>query len=221
MKEAALIVFDIDGTLFQTELVTVPAVQRTFAAHGLSVPSAAKICSFFGMPNEEYLDWLAAMCSPEEAQTIVDDTNRLELELVEREGRLYDGAREVLDALKKDGYRLGVCSNGPEDYVDAFLDAHRVRSLFDIVRTRGSKYKDKTEMLREIVAVVKVRPVIVVGDRRDDILAAHANGALAIATYYGFGDHGELSDADARVNAVTEVPDAVRKLVAAPGWGPS
>ena len=160
--------FDIDGTLFRTELVTVPAVQRTFAAHGLPMPDAARICSFFGRPNEEYLDWLASMCSPEEARAIVDDTNRLELELVASEGRLYDGAREALDALKAGGHRLAVCSNGPEDYVDAFLDAHHVRAFFDIVRTRGSKYKDKTEMLREIIEVVKAR--------RSSARAAHQAG---------------------------------------------
>ncbi len=209
----ALIVFDIDGTLFQTELVTVPAVQRTFAAHGLPEPDAKKICSFFGRPNEEYLEWLASICSPDEAHAIVDDTNRLELELVASEGRLYDGARDVLDSLRNDGYRLAVCSNGPEDYVDAFLDAHAMRQYFDAVRARGLRIVDKTYMLGEILEEVKARPVIVVGDRHDDILAAHAHGGRAIATRYGFGADSELTEADAHVNAVTEVPGAIAALL--------
>jgi len=214
MTEGALIVFDIDGTLFRTELVTVPAVQQTFAAHGLPVPDVEKICSFFGRPNEEYLEWLASMCSPERAQRIVNDTNRLELELVATEGRLYDGARGVLETLREDGYRLGVCSNGPEDYVDAFLDAHEVRTFFDAVRARCSKHTSKTEMLSEIIGVIGARYAVMIGDRHDDVLAAHANGALAIATCYGFGAHEELEDADARVNVVTEIPEAVRGLLA-------
>lgn len=214
MTYPTLVVFDIDGTLFQTELVTVPAVQRTFAAHGLPVPDAEKICSFFGRPNEEYLDWLASMCSPERAREIVDDTNRLELELVTQEGRLYDGARGVLETLKAEGYGLGVCSNGPEDYVDAFLDGHQVRSFFDIVRTRGLRYDGKTEMLRDIIAVVRAQEVIMIGDRHDDVLAAHASGALALATCYGFGARHELHDADARVNSIAEIPEAVRGLLA-------
>jgi len=53
-----------------------------------------------------------------------------------------------------------------------------------------------------------------IGDRHDDVLAAHANGALAIATCYGFGAHEELEDADARVNVVTEIPEVARGLLA-------
>lgn len=209
----ALIVFDIDGTLFRTELVTVPAVQRTFVAHSLPEPEAKKICSFFGRPNEEYLDWLASLCSPQEAARIVDDTNRLELELVASEGRLYDGARDVLDALRASGYRLAVCSNGPEDYVDAFLDAHGVRGYFAAIRARGTKYPGKVEMLKEIVDAVNVSPVVVVGDRDDDVSAARANGALVIAACYGFGLIEEHEKADSRVGDIREVPSAIERLL--------
>ena len=215
MAIPALVVFDIDGTLFRTELVTVPAVQRTFAAHGLPEPDAKHICSFFGKPNEAYLGWLASLCSPEVAARIVEDTNRLELELVAREGRLYDGAREVLAVLKAWGCRLAVCSNGPEDYVDVFLDAQGVRSYFDAVRARGSKYPGKVEMLREIVELVGVSPVIVVGDRDDDVLAARANGAFAIAAGYGFGSPEELAGADCAIDGIRDAPGAIRKLLQA------
>ena len=47
-RASALLIFDVDGTLLQTERVTVPAVQRTLRARGLPEPDAAVICSFFG-----------------------------------------------------------------------------------------------------------------------------------------------------------------------------
>ena len=213
MTKQALIVFDIDGTLFQTELVTTPAVQRTFAAYGLPVPDTESIHATFGRPVEGYLAWLASLCPPDQAQEIVDAVNRLELELVGTEGQLYPGIREVLAQLKHEGHVLAICSNGPTDYVDTFLDAHDVRCFFDIIRTRGTVYGGKEDMFREILRLIPVRPAIVIGDRNDDIAAAHANGALAIAARYGFGSEEEVEEADAHVHKPSDIPASVAALI--------
>jgi phosphoglycolate phosphatase-like HAD superfamily hydrolase len=209
----ALIIFDIDGTLFQTELVTVPAVQRTFAAYGLPEPAAATICSFFGRPNEEYLAWLAQLAGPDRAAEIVAATNRLELELVGQEGKLYSGARQTLDVLLAEGHVLAICSNGPEDYVGEFLDRHDIRRYIAMVRARGERHDGKEAMVREILESIPTRPAIIVGDRQDDIAAAHANGALAVATTYGFGAGHELHDADACANTAEEIVAAIHALL--------
>ena len=119
----ALIIFDIDGTLLETGRVTVPAVQRTFAAHGLSMPDYDTICGFFGKPVETYEAWLAEQCPPGMAEQIVAETNALELQLIGSEGRLYEGAREVLEEL-----------HGIVDAVDAEL---QLRHVPGVERHRG------------------------------------------------------------------------------------
>ncbi len=213
MAEQALIIFDIDGTLLQTDRVTVPAVQQTFAAHGLPVPDAATICSFFGKPVEDYEAWLASCCSPETAARIVDETNRRELELIGEAGELFPGMRDVLTQLAAQGYALAVCSNGPEPYVNEFLDVHRLRSFFREVRIRGPRHPGKTAMLADILRCIPVRPAVMVGDRADDIEAAHENGAFAIAAAYGFGAPEEHRAADARVHAAADLPQAIEALL--------
>jgi len=212
MATHALIIFDIDGTLLETDLVTVPAVQRTYAAYGLAAPDAAAICATFGRPVEEYIAWLASLCPPGRADEIIAATNRLELELVGTEGRLYAGVLEMLDTLKGQGHVLAICSNGPDDYVNAFLDAHDVRRFFDIVRTRGTKYEGKISMIREILTLTPARPAIVVGDRADDIEAAHTNAALAVAACYGFGNAKEWEQADACITRPDEVAPLIERL---------
>lgn len=212
MVVPGLVVFDIDGTLLQTEKVTVPAVQRTFAAYGLPEPDADAICSFFGKPVQDYLDWLETLCPPALRGEIVDATNRLELDLISEEGELYLGILDVLHTLKDEGYVIGICSNGPDDYVDEFLTSHGIRPFCDIIRTRGTKYDGKESMLREIMSLIAARPAVVIGDRADDIHAAHANGALAIAAGYGFGSDEEWAQADIHVTTAHEIVDAVHKL---------
>jgi phosphoglycolate phosphatase-like HAD superfamily hydrolase len=210
----ALVVFDVDGTLLDTERVTVPAVQETFAAFCLPKPDARTICSFFGLPVEEYEAWLARMCPTERAAEIVEATNARELRCIGESGRLYPGVRAALAELKADGHRLAVCSNGPDAYIKEFLDAHEMRGFFDMVCTRGTRYSGKAAILEEILSRIPARPVIVVGDRHDDIESAHDHGAWAIAADYGFGSPQELADADLHVPCAADIPAAVRTLLA-------
>jgi len=59
MSARVLVIFDLDGTLLQTQFITVPAVQQAFANFGLPIPDPAAIVSFFGRPVEDYHAWLA------------------------------------------------------------------------------------------------------------------------------------------------------------------
>ena len=86
-----LVIWDLDGTLFQTELVSVAAAQGTFAAHGLAVPPATQILSFFGRPIGEWHAWLQAQCPPERAGRFVEEVDRRELEMVRQAGQLFPG----------------------------------------------------------------------------------------------------------------------------------
>ncbi len=209
----ALIIFDVDGTLFQTERVTVPAVQRTFAEHGLPVPDAETICAFFGKPVEDYEAWLAEQCRPEEALRIVEATNAREIELIGAEGRLYPGTRETLRQLSAMGCVLAVCSNGPSPYVNEFVRAHDLHAFFTAVRARDAGGLDKAAMVANILEEIPVRPAAVVGDRREDIAAARANHVLAIAARYGYAPPEEHTGADAALDHISELPGIIRAFL--------
>lgn len=211
----ALIIFDIDGTLLDTRRVTVPAIQRTFARFGLPQPEETEICAFFGRSVAAYEAWLAAQCPPGLAPEIVAETNACELRMIGEEGELYHGARDALDMLARDGHSLAICSNGPDDYVREFLDAHELSHLFGMVQARGMRPEGKSVLLREILDTVIQRPAIVVGDRKDDIEAAHDNGAWAIGANYGFASPGELDAADVIVKSPAQIPEMVETLLGA------
>ncbi len=210
----ALLVFDIDGTLFQTQLVTVPAVQRTFEEYGLPAPEAAEVCAFFGKPVADYEAWLAAQCPEGMAATIVEATNRNELRLIGESGELYPSVRPVLEQLHSDGYTLAICSNGPEDYVAEFVRAHGLTRFFFTVLARGNRYSGKEEMVGLVLDASSVRPLVVIGDRQDDIEAAHAHGGLSVAATYGFGAEHELRGANAAMRRFDELPGILDSLLA-------
>ena len=208
-----VVVFDVDGTLLQTQLVTVPAVQQTFVRYGLPEPDVETICSFFGVPVEWYHDWLASLCPEGRVDEIVRATDKRELELIGESGQLYPGAREAIESLHAMGCAMVISSNGPDDYVGEFLDAHDLRHFFSLVRARGQGFEGKSHMLKDILDHYPGHRAVVVGDRGDDVESAHANGALAVAVTYGFGSAEELRDADATLHAADEIPAAVCRLL--------
>jgi len=194
-----ILIFDLDGTLFRTETITVPAVREAFAAHGLAPPPDQEICSYFGRTAEEYRRWLAGLCPGGLAERIEDHAVARELELIPRAGELYDGIRQALALLRGDVETLAICSNGPEPYVRAVLEGCAIAGFFEAIRFRRDDDADKSQMLHDLLAAA--RPLIrgpgaVVGDRWDDVEAAHANGLAAIGAGWGYAASGELDEAD-------------------------
>ena len=212
-RSRGLLIFDLDGTLFQAHTVSVPATQETFRAFGLPAPPAEQIIPFFGRPGAEWHPWLRSQCPPHLADALVAAVDRRELELVEESGQLYPGVREALAALRGTVAQMALCSNGPRDYVTRVLESQGLAACFDRVRHRQEDGRDKPAMVAELLSHLPARPAIVVGDRWDDVAAAHENGLKAIGATYGYGALRELVEADALAYAPGELPALVLMLL--------
>jgi phosphoglycolate phosphatase-like HAD superfamily hydrolase len=216
MAGYGLLIFDLDGTLFQTETVTIPAVRQSFWAQGLPVPTTEEICSFFGKPGSEFHAWLASRCPQDKTSELMAAIDRTELELISQTGELYPQIQEVLATLRASVGQMAVCSNGPQTYVERVLAVHGLRLFFDAVKYRRSDQDTKPGMIRELLEHLASRPAIVIGDRRDDIEAAHQNGLKVISATYGYGWVEELGSADAAASSPSELPRLVRTLLELP-----
>jgi phosphoglycolate phosphatase len=213
MNRNALLIFDLDGTLFRTETVTIPAVQRGFSEFGLPVPSEEEVFAFIGRPHSDFQDWIRSKCNQGRATELVATVDRLELELVSVTGELYPSIVETLESLCLVVESMALCTNGHETYVKRVIATHRLEPFFDIVRFRRSSADSKPTMVRELLAQLFSRPAMVIGDRHDDIAAAHENGIQAIAALYGYGSSEELVSANASADSPSELPKLVRSLL--------
>ncbi len=208
-----LVIFDLDGTLFQARRVTIPAVQETFAANGLPVPDAEEIGAYIGRPAAEYHAWLAGFCDRDRVHAIVAETDRRELELIGEAGCLFPGVREMLTELRDSGFRLAMSSNAPEDYFEETLTTQDLKDYFSPALCRGTRFASKVEIVRTILELTPADRFAVVGDRNDDIESARAFGGRAVAVTYGFGTRDELAGADAFVDTPEEIVGAVGSLL--------
>ncbi|MCC6699380.1 MAG: HAD family hydrolase [Candidatus Hydrogenedentes bacterium] len=215
-RKKALVIFDMDGTLFQTQSVTIPAVQDTLSGFGLPVPEADAIASYIGRPVPEYHAWLASLCPPGLVAAVIAAADRREIDLVREVGDVFPGVHSMLDRLRGEGYALAMSSNAPEDYFDAVLDTQVLRAYFHPALCRGARFAGKVEIVGEILAQHATRLFAVVGDRKDDIESARAHGGRAIAVTYGFGSVADLENADAHVDCAAAIPDALTRVLNLP-----
>jgi phosphoglycolate phosphatase len=207
MDNRGLIIFDLDGTLFKSHIVWIPAVQFGFQCQGLKVPDDKMICSFIGKPASEFHKWIHSLY-PDSATDLVTIVERRELELIP-DGELYSGFPDILIELHSSGAQMAICTNGAQEYVERVIGVHNLGLFFDKVRFRQSAKDNKPAMVRELLDALESRPAIVIGDLPDDIDAAHQNNLKAIAASYGYGTTHELQKAD----LVAESPQHLLELV--------
>lgn len=211
------IIFDLDGTLFQTEKVAVPAFQETFRIlqkngwHEGNVPSEREIQSVFGMTHEEI--WARLLPGSDEETKEKADRIMLEkeLEMFEQDkGMLYPDVEKTLHELKQDGWALFIASNGAGPYVRGALDSKGLTSLFQGIYAAGD-YETNTKV--DLVKICKEKHGIsggfMVGDRSSDVEAGKANQLTVIGCRYvgfpHFGEEEELAEADYTIRRFAEL----------------
>lgn len=139
-----------------------------------------------------------------------------ETRLTERT-RPFPGAVEALQALRAAGWHLAVCTNKPEHATREIVSALGLAALFDAVAggdTFPVKKPDPGHILRLLEAMgAAPAQAVMLGDSRNDVMAARAAGLPVIAVAHGYGTvpaH-ELG-ADRLIEGFEELPAALSAL---------
>jgi len=213
LKPEAMI-FDMDGTLFQTETLLLPAYQQLFdtlRAEGHfegETPPEERMLGSLGMLLEDI--WKVVMPEASEAAHRRADELLLQLEiegLDQGSSQLYPGVKETLQALKQQGVRLFVASNGLEDYVKGVAFAHEIMPFFEGVYSAGQyKTPSKINLVQILLEKHRIQDAWMVGDRSSDVEAGKMNGQAVIGcAYAGFGRDEELAGSDVLISDFTEL----------------
>lgn len=203
-----LIMFDMDGTLYRTETSFFPAVQEFAAHHAFPAPDEEFLRGFIGQSGIEWRAWVEQLHLGQPINESLEEFNTLEKRFVQEKGRLYEGAVDMLRGLVSDGWRLGICSNAPAWYPEVILTGAGVHDLFILIRVPRRPEETKSMMLCEVWNELHPEQCVMVGDRADDMQAAHAAGFLAMGAAYGWAPD-ELDHADVRIHDIAEVPAAL------------
>ncbi|MBL0389448.1 HAD family hydrolase [Tumebacillus sp. ITR2] len=193
-------IFDVDGTLFQTEKVALPAFRQTFEKLRRPAPTDEQILNVFGMTIPEVWETLLPDASMDERDKANELLAQAEMELMQKgTGALYPAVKKTLHTLREAGVKLFTASNGEMRYVETVIETQGLTPLFDKLYCAGAY---KTEKKEELVALLldeqhlNEKNTVMVGDRKSDITAGKKNFLLTVGCDFGFANEHELDDAD-------------------------
>jgi HAD superfamily hydrolase (TIGR01549 family) len=195
---AEVAIFDIDGTLVDSNYQHALAWFRAFRGHGIVLP-LWRIHRHIGMGG----DRLVAALAGDEVERSSGDALRAAwgeaFEPMLGEVEPLAGAHELLAAVKERGVRVALASSGKPDHVDRFLDLLDARKLADGWTTSEDVEitKPDPDLLGVALERVGGGTAVTVGDSPWDFHAAAELGIPSLAVRTGGFGADELTEAGA------------------------
>ena len=188
--------FDLDGTVIDSS----PGILRSFnyALDRLALPrfTEADTASFIGPPLIHVFCKRFGLSEEDGARGVAyyRECYRAGGML---ECRVYDGIRELLDALSKRGVRCVLATCKPHEFATKILHHHGLLDRFSLVAgpemdgTRGEK-DEVISYAKEQLGIRDSRRVLMIGDRANDVWGARQNKMECLGVLWGFGTAEEL-----------------------------
>ena len=195
------ILFDIDGTLVDSNYLHVDAWQRAFAAIGETVPSW-RIHRAIGMDSEKLLDALVPDAD-DPARDLATETHERLYQATADRLRAFHGATELLEALRASGRTVALATSAPGEELDLLRRVLRLPEDTDDLVSTKSDDVGTAKPDPDIVAVALERAgvdagdAVFVGDAQWDMEAAGRAGVRAIGVLTGGIGADVLRDAGA------------------------
>ena len=203
------ILFDFDGTVFDTVDGIAKSAQYALKKHGLYIPTE-RLRIFAGPPLVETFREHFGV-SQEKAEQLGDAFREYYIPVGMYEATPYPGMVELINDLRGRGMTTAVTTLKPLFMAKKILEHAGLIGLFNgLYGSPDTGVEDSKEKIiaRAMNALnASAEETIVIGDKRFDITGAHLVGVKAVGVRYGYAEEGELEEAgaDVLVNTVCEL----------------
>lgn len=170
------ILFDLDGTLTNSELGITNSVAYALGKYGIQVPDKKALRVFIGPPLQESFERFYGF-SKEECLKAIDYYHEYFSEKGLYENEVYLGVPDLLASLKQAGKQLIVATSKPEEFSIQILKHFGLYDYFDFVAgatmdRKRSKKSDVIQYALEQNGITDLAHTIMIGDREHDVLGA-------------------------------------------------
>jgi len=215
------IAFDLDGTLIDSVPDLTVATQEALAELGLKSCSEAQVRTWVGNGAEMLMRRaMSHTLGTDVEQTTLDAAMPIFMhhyqENLEKHSALYSDVHQVLQTLFDAGFKLAVVTNKPYRFTMPLLNAFGINDFFSLVLGGDTLAKMKPDPLplQHLLHEWQLdkEALLMVGDSKNDILAAKAAGIASIGLTYGY-NYGEdigLSGPDAVCGQFSEILNWVK-----------
>jgi phosphoglycolate phosphatase len=199
-----LIVFDVDGTLVDSQHLIVAAQGVAFAEHGLTAPSRMESLSVVGLSLPQAFRRLVGDDGPIEglSESYKRAFNILRLD-PSFEEPLFPGMEALLTRLHaRDDVQLGIATGKARRGVDRLIETHGWGGWFATTQSADdAPSKPDPAMLLQAMAETGIAPdaTVMIGDTTYDMTMAINAGAAAVGVAWGYHPVGALFGAGASI----------------------
>ncbi|MFX0547971.1 pyrophosphatase PpaX [Hathewaya histolytica] len=206
------ILFDLDGTLVDTNDLIIKTFQYTFkTVLGLEIKEA-EILSFFGEPLATTME----RYSKDKKEELINFYKEHNMKTHDDYIKKIDGALDGVKLLKKAGYKLGIVTSKIKTAALKGLEFAEMVHYMDVIVTPEDTelHKPNPEPIYKACEILKIKPeeVIMIGDSSYDILCGKNAGAKTALVSYTALNKEELLKLkpDMYINSIVELYNTIK-----------
>lgn len=192
-KDAKAVIFDLDGTLVDTLPDMMAALNTSLARHGHPPAPIKQVLSQLHGGLEAMVCAALAVdhIGKGDARQVLGLFEDLYLEDIASRSMVYPGVIGLLDVLRQEGVRLGVCTNKPEAMAKTLLAGLDIDGCFEVVvgADTCATRKPSPEPLLHALSILGAlgQEAWMVGDSMVDVACARAASVSCAIYAAGYG----------------------------------
>ena len=189
------VLFDVDGTLLHSRPGILDTFSYAFRTMGRD-PDTIDLNRYLGPPlRQSFAEHFHSEQEVEQAvQAYRDRYAQRGMHLCTP----FPGVMEMLRTLRSAGILLATATSKPTAVVTPILQEQGMDGFFDYIggASMDSSIDTKTAVIRSVLdnPAFQGRKILMVGDRKDDMLGASECGLPAAGVLYGYGSKEELAE---------------------------
>jgi phosphoglycolate phosphatase len=221
MRDLRLVIFDVDGTLVDSQAEIVAAMRLAFAAEDLVMPPRTQVLSIVGLSLAEAFARLVPATDAAQRHRLVEAYKNAFVSLRndnKEMGPLFPGALAALEILQgQDHTLLAVATGKSRRGLDKVLDRHGLTGVFHSEQV-ADHHPSKPHPAMVLTAIaetgVSAERAVMLGDTTYDMDMARAAGIKTIGVSWGYHP-AETLKPDIMIDEFAALPGAVDALIGA------
>lgn len=212
MVKINAVVYDVDGTLINSEPLHVEAWKQALIKHGhtISQLSAEFLSTMAGKKPIVIAEGMVVELRIDtSAEQFLKEKTALFFSMAQKSLEAMPGAIESVDRLSEAGFRLAIGTSLDREFLDIVLGRFNIADKFEVIITGNeiTKGKSDPETYFKVFEKLNLEPTncVVLEDARTGVEAAKASGAFCIGVENVNAEPQDLSAADLVVQSLNEI----------------
>ncbi len=218
MTGLRLAIFDVDGTLVDSQGHIVAAMGTAFAAEGLTAPTREDVLSIVGLSLPVAMAKLGAELSEaEQARLVAQYKDAYAAQRMAGDApMLYPGIADLLRRLSaQDDLLLGVATGKSRRGLDFLIAAHGLKGMF-VTRQVADDHPSKPHPSMVMTALSETgcdpKDAVMIGDTTYDVDMGHSAGVATIGVSWGYHPRTALIHATEVVDDVASLDASIARM---------